>query len=394
MITCRVTILGCWFAVLSCGEVAAQPDTSQIGAEPSGDTRTGAEEAGSRTEVRSPEYWAGQLSSDHYLRRETAQQRLIESGDGAIGALESVLESSDLETTELAIRALGEIALAQRPDDDSGAWAALDRVSTQRAGSKASRAKLMINDVNEYRSEQAKIAIAASGIFIGTDDFVVQAIAESHLIIQIDDSWRGDLKALDWLRWIRDIRFARVVGSAINPEVLARLVRMPDLKTISLMDGKIDAAGITMLNEMRSIHTLEFRYVPLDDKLADAIQKLPMRSALSLIGTDLGRVKVDSMREALPGLKIEYKQGGYLGVSGGDGQAFCQINSVLPGSAAEKAGLQAHDVILQIGETPIRQFADLQNKIAEYSEGDSLSIQFKRGLQQIETTVVLGKQTE
>lgn len=374
-------VLSCAFATSSMAMplVAQSPSTENIS---------------DNSSYRSVEYWVEQLSSDHYLRRETAQKRLIQAGNDAVPALEKVLGKADLETTELAIRSLGEIALAQRPDDDSGAWAALDRISTKHAGSKASRAKLVVDDVNEYRSEQAREAIVAAGVFIGTDEFVVQAIAESHLIIQIDDSWRGDLKALDWLRWVRGVRFARVVGKALNHEVLSRLVKMPDLKTISLMEGNLDLETIVTLQEMPSIHSLELRYIPVDESIADAIQKLPLRSSLSLIGTDLPRAKVDAMRLALPGLKIEYKQGGFLGVNGNDGLGVCQINRVLPGSAAENAGLRPGDAITKIGDTVIRQFSDLQAKIGEHNEGDSLDVEFDRNGRNLRTTVVLGKQTE
>ncbi len=350
----------------------------------------------SESDERSVEYWVEQLSNDHYLRRESAQKRLIRSGDAAVAALESSLDDSDLETTELAIRALGEIALSQEPNDDSGAWAALDRIATRRAGSKASRAKSTLDEVNDFRSERARIAIAEAGVFIGIDEFVIQAISESHLIVQIDDSWRGDLKALDWLRWVRDIKHARVRGNAIRGEVLKRLVKMPDLKNISLLEGTIDREGLEILQTMKSIQTLEFRYIPVAESLTDEITQLPLRSSLSLIGTDLPPAAVESLRESLPGLKIEYKQGGYLGVSGGDGPlGFCQINRVLPGSAAEAAGLVAGDFITKIGDTQIRRFSDLQDKIAQHNEGDSLTVEFHRSLETketMETTVVLGKQ--
>ncbi len=345
-------------------------------------------------EERDLEYWVGQLSSDHYLRRESAQQKLIRAGDEAVGPLENVLATADLETTELAIRALGEISMAQKPNDDSGAWAALDRISTKRAGSKANRAKIALEEVNSYRSETAIEAIRGAGVTIGVDEFVIQAISESNIILQINSSWRGDIDVLDWLRWVRKVQFARIEGPAVNREVLKRLAKMPDLHSITLVDGTIDVETIKSLQAITSITALELRYTHLDEKLADAITELPLRSSLSMIGTDLAMSKVEAMREKLPGLKIEYKQGGYLGVGGSDFGNVCEINRVLFGSAADKAGLKVGDRIERIGDTEIKLFSDLQAKVSQHQEGDSLTIEYSRQGNKAKVTVVLGKQIE
>lgn len=343
---------------------------------------------------RSVEYWVGQLASDHYLRRESAQQKLIRAGDEAVAPLEGVLATADLETTELAIRALGEISMAQKPNDDSGAWAALDRISTKRAGSKANRAKIALEEVNAYRSETAIQAIQDAGVTVGVAEFVIQAISESNVILQIDASWRGDIEVLDWLRWVRKVQFARIEGPAVNREVLERLAKMPDLNSITLVDGTIDVETIKTLQGIPSITALELRYTTIDEDVADALMELPLRSSLSLIGTDLAIAKVDAMREKLPGLKIEYKQGGYLGVGGADFGNVCQINRVLFGSAADKAGLKVGDTIERIGDTDIRQFSDLQAKVSQHHEGESLTIEFSRQGNKAQVTVVLGKQVE
>ncbi len=343
---------------------------------------------------RSVEYWVEQLASNHYLRRETAQQQLIKAGDEAVQPLEQAMVRGDLETTELAIRALGEIAMAQAPDDDSGAWAAINRIATRAAGSKASRAKLVVEEIGTHRSKVAVERLVAGGVYVGSDDFVVQAISTTQVIVQISDTWNGDLQVLEWLRWVQNIQFARVQGAALQKDVLSRLVKMPDLRTIALVDGDIDDATLEPLKQMRSIHSLEIRYVPINETIADQIAKLPIRSSLTLMGTDLASKKVAAMREELPGLKIEYKQGGFLGVQCTDGLNACQINVIVPGSGAQLAGLQPGDVIIKIGDIKVDKFLDLRQKIDEHSEGDELPIEFLRLGQPMQASVTLGRLRE
>jgi aminopeptidase N len=57
----------------------------------------------------------------------------------------------------------------------------------------------------------------------------------------------------------------------------------------------------------------------------------------------------------------------------------CRISGVRAGSPAERAGLQAGDVILQIGETPIASLRDLSEALKARSAGDTVTVTFQRG---------------
>ena len=53
----------------------------------------------------------------------------------------------------------------------------------------------------------------------------------------------------------------------------------------------------------------------------------------------VNKARYEAMREALPGLTIDHKQGGFLGVTCLDTLDACQISGIVAGGAAEAAGL-------------------------------------------------------
>lgn len=383
-----LVVAGC---LVVAGSAWAQPGEQQASEQQASEQKASEQQ---NDPERGVEYWAEQLSSNYYLRRETARRKLIQFGDESVEVLEQALVDADLETTELAIRALGEIALNQKADDVSGAWEALERIATRRAGSKANRARLAWEEVNVVRSVKAIEEIRAAGIEIGSDEFSIQSSSKESVVLRINSSWNGDLEALKWLRWARKIQFAHLEGPVMTRDVLELVALMPDLATVMLSDGTLDVEALEALKSFPKIDTLEIRYTHLDEPMADVIMDIPLRASLSLIGTDLPKAKVDAMREKLPGLMIEYKQGGYLGVGGGEANNACVINRVLYGSAAEKAGLQSGDIIVRIDDTPIKTFGDLQDKVSQHYEGDTLTIEYKRHTVPAKTTVVLGKLVE
>ncbi len=132
---------------------------------------------------------------------------------------------------------------------------------------------------------------------------------------------------------------------------------------------------------MSRIYSLEFRYVRLTPELCDFIVTLPVRSSLNLMGTGVANEKVEQMRSALPGLAIDHKQGGFLGVNCYDNDQACQISGIVQGGAAEAAGLIQGDVIVGIGDSEVRRFKDLQAAINQHLPGDEVEVKFLRGSQ-------------
>ena len=68
------------------------------------------------------------------------------------------------------------------------------------------------------------------------------------------------------------------------------------------------------------------------------------------------------------------------------------ITRVEPGSAAEDAGLQVDDIIVQVNEKEITNHADLRNTIGLMRSGDEVDIEYVRGDDRRTATTALGQQ--
>jgi len=322
--------------------------------------------------------WIAELGHDQYHRRESATRKLTAAGGAAVEPLSEAMRSGDFEVVQRAMDVMTELAISRPPQHDGGAWDALSRLAEQSAGAAAARAESILADIRTHRGEQAREALKAAGIVVAMDEFVVRSFAQNQLVLQIDDRWNGDTAVLPWLRWLSGIEFARIEGDAITAEVLRQATLIPDLKTIALVDGTADLDALRPLSQLKRIHSLEFRYVPLKDEYAELLSALPIRVSLDLMGTGISPAVVEEMRQQLPGLQITHRQGGFLGVQCPNTDV-CQINEVVAGSAAEKAGLIAGDVIVGIAGKPVREFADLQSEIGNHMPGDSVEVKYLRG---------------
>lgn len=76
----------------------------------------------------------------------------------------------------------------------------------------------------------------------------------------------------------------------------------------------------------------------------------------------------------------------------GDGfEGGALINGVVPNGPADKAGLRAGDVIVAVGDTPIREGADLLRSVLRHDVGERLPLEVRRGDKTKSVTVVTGE---
>ncbi len=368
-----------WLAILGdrSGSAADPPaDNEEIR---SAASAIAAESSPPRRDERRPiEYWLEQLDADQFARRQAATRRLTELGEAAVAPLAAATRSGKLELTQRAIGVLQTLALDQPPDDDSGAWAALLEITERGSGSASLRARAALDDIRSQRQVQAYSRLTNAGVQIGFRDFVIHSRAMNQEVVWIDKKWRGDVEALSWLRWINRIDHVLIEGDAVRRDVLNQVVKMPDLRTIVIRDATIRDDIYEPLSTLSRIDELEFRYTPLSVDDADKIALLPIRVSLGLMGTGMPIEGAQKLREALPGLNLVYKQGGFLGVVCNSFSPRCQIDALKPGGAADDAGLQAGDVIIQIDDAVIASFEDLQLQIGGHLPGDEVEITYDR----------------
>jgi S1-C subfamily serine protease len=86
------------------------------------------------------------------------------------------------------------------------------------------------------------------------------------------------------------------------------------------------------------------------------------------------------------------KARGYLGVTVQNpaGGAGCEIQQVMAGTAAEKAGLQGGDLILKVGKTEINSYEEAVQAIGSHKEGDEVEFTIQRDGKEQKIKIKLG----
>jgi len=83
--------------------------------------------------------------------------------------------------------------------------------------------------------------------------------------------------------------------------------------------------------------------------------------------------------------------GPYLGVQGEPDSKEARIARVIPGTPAEKAGVQSGDVIVKYNGQSITDFAALQTRVGECRPGEKVTLEVRRNGKRIQLDAVLGE---
>src|SRR4030088_3600677 len=97
----------------------------------------------------------------------------------------------------------------------------------------------------------------------------------------------------------------------------------------------------------------------------------------AIVGFDLPRLQRMAARHAHPGLGLRVKDA--------EGEPGAYVGSVRPASPAERAGILAGDIVVELSGAPVRNAADLERIAAQRRPGggQSTSITVKRGEDQV-----------
>ncbi|MBQ2706334.1 MAG: trypsin-like peptidase domain-containing protein [Agathobacter sp.] len=100
------------------------------------------------------------------------------------------------------------------------------------------------------------------------------------------------------------------------------------------------------------------------------------------------------INKLIDGERIDETQSGYLGIQGQDSSLGAYVYYVFPGSAAEKAGIQKGDVIVEFEGTTIATMSQLKELLSYHPAGDKVDFVILRPVNneyvEVEVTVELG----
>jgi serine protease Do len=176
-------------------------------------------------------------------------------------------------------------------------------------------------------------------------------------------------------------------GQSVTTGIVSALNRTIDLDGYNAELIQTDAAinpgnsGGALLNikgEVIGINSVKYA----DTSVEGIGYAIPINDAMLLI------------EKMIDGEKIDSSESGYLGIQGRDSSLGAYVHSVLPDSAAKKAGIQAGDIIIQLEGTDIATMSQLQELLSYYPAGAEVEFVILRPqgndeYQEIEITVTL-----
>jgi len=84
----------------------------------------------------------------------------------------------------------------------------------------------------------------------------------------------------------------------------------------------------------------------------------------------------------------------YIGVEGDLDADQARITKIIPGSAADKAGLKVDDVITSFDGKKVKRYADLRPFVMGKKIGEKVAIEIQRGDKAVKLELVLGKRPD
>jgi hypothetical protein len=129
-----------------------------------------------------------------------------------------------------------------------------------------------------------------------------------------------------------------------------------------------------------------------EEHLLKFIPRLPaLKRVYVLNGSKISQEIIDTLNIVLPE-PIEHRSAAKLGVMSqntGPGIASLELKDVVPGSAAAKAGMQVHDIIIAFEGQPLENFRNLIETIKSHEPGDHVKITILRNTKKYDLDVEL-----
>lgn len=317
-----------------------------------------------------------ELSSDTFLIREKASDRLFAAGEQAIPELETAAAQRELETTIRALQVLESLAVAAKAEATrDSALAAVQRLADAKVG----RAETVLTAITLARRAQAIAHLQGLGATVNDQPvFIGAGFLPAEFSIEIGPGWRGQNADLKQLTNISDLRVLSLQGEQVDDAWLAHVAAVPTLQSIKLKRVKVTAAGLEQLRALKELFAIDLLYFPLDDAAAGPLTQMPQLSAIRLFDTKLSKEAAAKLALDMPNTKIDVRRGGFLGIGVERHPLGCFITRVEPKSVAALAGISAGDIILSIGgERPV-DFQDLSAIIGKYGPGEEVTLELYR----------------
>lgn len=333
------------------------------------------------------------LSSDVFLTREKASEKLLAVGSAAIEPLEKTAAKGELETTARALAVLEQFAVeGETPAVQEAAVAAIKRLAATAAPIVGPRATQLAAQIAELRKTQAIARLVELGAKLQSQSLLIGPgfLADAQML-EIGPDFRGELDDLKSLTLIDDLKAVSLSGEKITDAWIEQITAVTALQSLKLKKTKVTAAGIEKLKQLKELYVLDCLYFPVDDEAIRPLADMRQLSLVRLYGTKVSPAAAAKLTADLPTTKIDVRRGGFLGIGIEPHPLGCIISRVEGKSMAAKAGLEPGDIILSIaGERP-GSFEELTKVIGRFDAGQEIELQLYRDGEREKMKIELGE---
>lgn len=280
------------------------------------------------------------MDSDSFFVREQATRWLRDQGSDVIPALVDAARGDNLEVTCRSIQVLRDLSIVADFETADMAGKALRDLAESTVTSASQRAAWALRSQDLLRSKRAMNEVLKFGAVLDNGDtFQGQMVPR----LLLSKAWTGGDEGLAYLKWLTSSEF------------------------LSIRCSKVTDAGVPHLKTLTHLSRLE------------------------LYGTRISNEGLHELQQALPQTTIDRRAGGLLGIKGLANDQGCEIGFVKPESAADAAGLEVGDVIVQFDGQPIDTFESLTAIISKRAGGDKVPLQYLRNGDLRKVDVILGE---
>ena len=205
--------------------------------------------------------WVAQLGSNRYTVRERAVRRLMDAGPLAVQPLVDGIRQNNIEARMRGLGVLRDLAM-QDNDQAVVAERAIEELGKLRGTSVAQRAADIQKSLREIRTQRAERILRRFGASLGSlEDYDEQAVLRtSAVMVTLGKAWRGELKHLQYLKWMPAGIKVRLRGESFTDEWLAELANIPNVVGLELNRTRISDQAFKSLAAMNWLRTLQIRY--------------------------------------------------------------------------------------------------------------------------------------
>ena len=271
--------------------------------------------------------WIEQLGSPQYAQREAAAKHLAGAGRLALPALGEALAAGDLEVASRGVEIVRGMMIAEDEELAAAAERLLEQVATSDASAVGRLAEAALEFHQAGMAATARERLESLGAVFRERLFAAGA---PGVEIEFGAGWRGG--PADW----------------------------------------------RLLPRLRGVACVSVHGVPLDADAIGTLGRVPGVRRIDLFGTTAPDTAVAALVARLPDTLVDVRKGGKLGVSSIVQAGPCHLSAVQPGSAADRAGLRAGDVIVAAAGEPVASFDALTKRLAAFGPGETVRLEVRR----------------